>query len=148
MVTVRDLLRSKGEEGIWAVSPDTSTLDALRFMADRKIGALIVLDEGILAGILSERDLVYRIAENRSIDLETPIGEYMTSKVITVTSEHTINDCMNIMVNRRIRHLPVLDEDKLVGLVSIGDVVKGIISEQTDKIYNLENFITGTGYGR
>lgn len=147
MLTVRDLLRSKGEGGIWAVSPETSTIDALRFMSARNIGALMVIEDGILAGIISERDFVYRIAQTRSIDLETPIREYMTSKVITVTPSDTIEECMQIMVNRRIRHLPVLDAGELVGLVSIGDLVKGIISEQSDTIYNLENYITGTGYG-
>lgn len=148
MLTVRDLLRMKEEAGIWAVSPETSTIDAVRFLTDRKIGALMVLDGGILAGIISERDLVHRIAEHRAIDLDTPIREYMTTKVITVTPDDSIESCMEIMVNRRIRHLPVLDGEQLVGLVSIGDLVRGIIHEQSQKIDHLEHYITNTGYGR
>lgn len=146
MLTVRDLLRSKGDGGIWAVSPETSTIDALRFLAARNIGALLVLEDGILVGIISERDFVYRIAQSRAIDLETPIREYMTSRVITVTPNDSIEACMQVMVDRRIRHLPVLESGELVGLVSIGDLVKGIITEQSDTINNLENYITGGGY--
>lgn len=146
MLTVRDLLRMKGE-GIWAISPETSTLDTLRFMEDKNVGALLVLDDGLLVGIVSERDFVFRIATERKCDLQTPIKDYMTSKVITVTPETTIEECMQVMTNRRIRHLPVLRDGQLVGLISIGDVVKAIISEQSSTINNLEDYIMGTGYG-
>jgi CBS domain-containing protein len=148
MLTVRDLLKMKGD-GIWAVSPETSTLDALRYMAAKNIGALLVLDAGILCGIITERDFVYRIAQERAIDIHTPIGEYMTSKVITVTPDTTVDQCLEIMTDRRIRHLPVvLQNGDLIGMISIGDLVKAQVSEQGDTIDNLQKYITGTGYGQ
>jgi CBS domain-containing protein len=146
MLTVRDLLKSKGE-GVWAVSPETTTIDALRFLAEKKVGALLVIEDGILSGIISERDFVHRVAQEGALDMQTPIREYMTSKVITVTPEDSIEACMQIMTDRRIRHLPVLNNSDLVGIISIGDLVKGIISEQKILINDLENYITGTGYG-
>ncbi len=146
MLTVRDLLKSKGD-GIWAVSPETTTIDALRFLADKKVGALLVIEDGILSGIISERDFVHRVAQERTLDMDTPIREYMTSKVITVTPDDTIEECMKVMTDRRIRHLPVLNKGELVGIISIGDLVKGIISEQKILISDLEHYITGTGYG-
>ena len=147
MLTVRDLLKSKGE-GVWAVSPETTTIDALRFLAEKKVGALLVIEDGILSGIISERDFVHRVAQEGALDMQTPIREYMTSKVITVTPDDSIEACMQIMTDRRIRHLPVLNNSDLVGIISIGDLVKGIISEQKILISDLENYITGTGYGR
>ncbi len=147
MLSVRDLLKSKGE-GVWAVSPETTTIDALRFLADKKVGALLVIEDGILSGIISERDFVHRVAQEGALDMQTPIREYMTSKVITVTPNESIEDCMKIMTDRRIRHLPVMSDHDLVGIISIGDLVKGIISEQKILISDLENYITGTGYGR
>ena len=146
MLTVFDLLKTKGN-GIWAISPETTTLEALRFMAEKKVGALMVLDNGLIAGIISERDFVNRIALDRACVLDRPISEYMTEKVIMVTPRHTIQQCMEIMTDRRIRHLPVIAEGQLVGLISIGDVVKGIISEQSSLIQNLEDYIVGGGYG-
>lgn len=146
MLNVRDLLRIKGD-GVWAVSPETSTIDALRFMAAKNIGALVVMDGSILAGIISERDFVYRIASEGNVQLDTPISEYMTTRVFTVTPEQTIDDCMMLMTDRHIRHLPVMDNGALTGLISIGDVVKGIIGDQTSTIHNLEDYILGVGYG-
>ncbi len=147
MLTVRDLLKVKGE-GVWAISPETTMLDALRFMTEKNIGALLVLEDGLLAGIISERDFAHQIAEIRSAQLDAPIGDYMTTRVITVTPDQTIEECMQLMTDRRIRHLPVLSNDKLIGLISIGDVVKGIISEQSSMINNLQDYILGTGYGQ
>ncbi len=147
MLTVRDLLKVKGE-GVWAISPETSMLDALRFMTEKNVGALLVLEDGILVGIISERDFVHNIAERRSAQLDASIGDYMTTKVITVTPDQTIEDCMQLMTDKRIRHLPVLNNEQIVGLVSIGDVVKGIISEQSSMINNLQDYILGTGYGQ
>src|SRR5690242_4492589 len=103
MLTVRDLLKVKGE-GIWAISPETSMLDALRFMTEKNVGALLVLEDGLLAGIISERDFVHRIAEKQTAQLDASIGEYMTTKVITVTPDQTIEDCMKLMTDKRIRH--------------------------------------------
>jgi CBS domain-containing protein len=147
MLTVFDLLKVKGDR-IWAISPETTTLEALSFMAEKKVGALLVLEEGLLVGIISERDFVYRIAEDRAFILDRPISEYMTSTVFTVTPKQTIQDCMELMTEKRIRHLPVLSDDRLVGLISIGDVVKGIISEQSSLIRNLEDYIVGGGYSQ
>jgi CBS domain-containing protein len=146
MFTVSDILKAKGND-VWAVSPETTTLSALRFMAEKKVGALVVLDEGLIVGIISERDFVNRIAAARNCDLEQPVAEYMTERVITVTPKHTITQCMEIMTDRHIRHLPVLSEGQMVGLISIGDVVKTIISEQSSLIQNLEEYIVGRGYG-
>lgn len=149
MLTVRDLLKMKKNDGIWAVSPETSTLDAVRFMASRSIGALMVLEDGILSGIISERDLIYRIANQHELDLSTPIKEYMTTRVITVNPDQDIEECMQIMSDRRIRHLPVvIANGELVGLISIGDVVKGLIGHHEDTINHLQDYIIGGGYGR
>lgn len=147
MLTVRDLLKVKGE-GVWSISPETTTLEALQYMTEKNVGALVVLDGDALAGIISERDFVHRIAENRDARLEARIGDYMTEKVITVRPEQTIEECMKLMTDKRIRHLPVAVDDKLVGLISIGDVVKGIISEQSSMINNLQDYILGTEYGK
>ncbi len=147
MLTVRDLLKVKGE-GVWAISPETSTLDALRFMTEKNVGALVVLEDGILVGIISERDFVHRIAEKRAAHLEDSISDTMTEKVITVTPDQTIADCMLLMTDRHIRHLPVMSGDKLIGLISIGDVVKAIISEKDSLINNLQDYILGRGYGQ
>lgn len=147
MLTVRDLLRIKGD-GIWAVSPETTTLNALRFMADKNVGALLILEDGILRGIVSERDFVRRIAEERACQMDRPISDYMTTKVITVRLEDTIQDCMQVMTDRHIRHLPVVDGDRLVGLISNRDVVKALISEQSGMIRDMENYITGGRLGQ
>ena len=149
MLTVRDLLKMKKEDGIWAVSPETSTLDAVRFMASRSIGALMVLEDGILSGIISERDQIYRISEQHDLDLSTPIKDYMTTRVITVTPGASIEECMQIMTDRRIRHLPVvLENGALIGLISIGDVVRALIDDHERTINHLQDYITGGGYGR
>lgn len=147
MLTVRDLLKVKGE-GVWAISPETSTLDALRFMTEKNVGALVVLEDGILVGIISERDFVHRIAEKRAAQLDDSISDTMTEKVFTVTPDQTIADCMLLMTDRHIRHLPVMSGDKLIGLISIGDVVKAIISEKDSLINNLQDYILGRGYGQ
>jgi CBS domain-containing protein len=147
MLTVRDLLKVKSE-GIWAISPETSMIDALRFMTEKNVGALLVLEDGLLTGIISERDFVHRIAEKRSAPLDDSIGDYMTTKVITVTPDQTIEECMKLMTDKRIRHLPVMANDQILGIISIGDVVKGIISEQSSMINNLQDYILGTGYGQ
>ena len=148
MLTVRDLLKVKGG-AIWSISPDTSTLDALQFMTEKNIGALLVMEGESLAGIISERDFVHRIANDRACQLVvTPVREYMTTKLFTVTPPQSIEEVMQLMTAKRIRHLPVLENDKLIGLISIGDVVKGIISEQSSMIDNLQEYITGTGYGK
>ncbi len=147
MLTVRDLLKIKGDS-IWAVSPETSTLDALRFMAEKNIGAVLVVEEGLLRGIISERDFARRIAKSHNCAIDEPIEEYMTTDLITVRTDQTIQDCMQLMSTKHIRHLPVVDGSRLLGLISIRDVVDAIIGEQSSLINNLEDYIVGGGYGK
>ena len=143
MKTVRDLLRVKGNQ-VWSIEPDVSVYEALTLMAEKDIGALVVLDSASqLAGILSERDYARKIVLKGKTSRETAVREIMTEKVVYVRTDQTIEDCMALMTNKRIRHLPVLEEGRLLGVISIGDVVKDIISEQEFIIGQLENYITG-----
>ncbi len=143
MTTVKDLLRIKGN-AIFSVSPHTSLMDALKIMTEKNVGALLVMDDDQLAGIISERDFVHLIARDGGCQFESPVSDYMTSHVYTVAPEMTIEDCMQMMTQRRIRHLPVLASGKLAGLISIGDVVKNLISEQSSLIQDLEKYIQGS----
>lgn len=147
MLTVRDLLKIKGDS-VWAVSLETTTIEALRFMAEKNIGAVLVVDEGLLRGIVTERDFARRIAQSGNCAIDEPIEEYMITDLITVRSDQTIQDCMQFMSVKHIRHLPVVDNDRLVGLISIRDVVDAIIGEQSSLINNLEDYIVGGGYGK
>jgi CBS domain-containing protein len=137
MKTVGELLESKGYD-VWSVAPDDSVLDALRLMADKNVGAVLVLAAGNLAGILSERDFARKVARKGITAADTRVWEIMTERVICVRSDQSIEECMMLMTNRRIRHLPVLDKNQLIGLISIGDVVKDIISRQEAIISHLE----------
>ncbi len=142
MKTVNDLLRGKGH-ALWSIGPDATVYQALELMAQKDVGALVVLDRGALAGIVSERDYARKVILHGKSSRETPVREIMTSRVITVGPEQTLADCMALMTAHHIRHLPVLADGELAGLVSIGDVVKGIISEQEFMIEQLEKYISG-----
>src|SRR5262245_1505307 len=142
MKTVAQLLRIKGHE-VLSVSPDISVFDALRVMADRNVGALLVLEGGRLAGIFSYRDYDRKVILKGKASKEIPVREIMTSHVLYVRPEQTIDDCMALMTDKRVRHLPVLEGERLVGVISIGDVVKAIIAEQEFIIEQLQNYITG-----
>ena len=142
MRTVRDLLKTKGRN-IWSVGPADTVYDALVIMADKNVGALVVLEGGRLAGILSERDYARKVVLHGKTSRETFVREIMTENPICVNPGHTIEECMALMTDKRIRHLPVLEDDQLAGLISIGDVVKDIISEQEFMIEQLERYITG-----
>ncbi len=146
MKTVKDLLKGKGYD-IWAVAPDDSVYDALKLMADKNVGAVLVMDADHLVGILSERDYARRVLFKGKLPEETPVREIMTEKVLWVRPDQTVEECMALMTNKRVRHLPVFEGDQLIGVISIGDVVKAIISEQEFMIEQLEHYITG-GYFR
>lgn len=144
MIIVRQLLRTKGHD-IWSIAPDDSVYDALKLMADRDVGALLVLEEGNLVGILSERDYARKVILRGKSSMDTPVKEIMTQKVISVSPEQTIAECMTLMTDKHVRHLPVFEDDRLIGLVSIGDVVKAIMSQQEFIIEQLERYITNGG---
>jgi len=146
IITVRDLLKLKGD-AVWSVKPESSVLDALHELADKDVGALVVLDDEEIVGILSERDVVRKIAEEDEFILAKPVSNYMTPDVITIGPAQYIEDCMTLMTEQRIRHLPVVDDDVMIGMISIGDVVKAIITSQDSTIEQLKKFIDG-GYTR
>ena len=142
MINVRDILQEKGRE-IWRVSPQTTVFDALKLMADRNIGALLVLEGEKLAGIFSERDYARKVILKGKASKDTAVAEIMTAVVVTVGPSQTVEECMELMTANRIRHLPVVDGNDLAGVISIGDVVKAIISDREFTIKQLENYITG-----
>ena len=142
MNTIRQLLQTKGHD-LWSARPDTSVYDALQLMDEHSIGALLVLDGDDLVGIFSERDYARKVVLKGKTSRGTTIGEIMSRRVSCVRTDQTIEECMALMTDRRIRHLPVLEDEKLVGVISIGDVVKAVISEQEFVIEQLENYITG-----
>lgn len=142
--TIASILRDKPNV-IWSVAPQATVYDAIAMMAERGVGALLVVVEGTLVGILSERDYARKVILQGRSSKDTQVREIMTGEVITVTPQHTVDECMGIMTNRHIRHLPVLDQGKLVSVVSIGDLVKAIISAQAHTINHLHSYI-GSNY--
>lgn len=142
MTSVAELLRTKGHE-VLSISPETSVFEALRVMAEKNVGALLVVEGGRLAGIFSERDYARKVILKGKASKEVPVREIMTSHVLYVRPHQTIGDCMALMTDKHVRHLPVLDEERLIGVISIGDVVKSIIAEQEFIIEQLQNYITG-----
>jgi CBS domain-containing protein len=142
MLRVGQLLARKGNV-IWSIDADEPVLEAIQIMADRGIGALPVLRREQLVGLVSERDYARKVVLQRRSSADTPVWQIMSSPVITVTSDDTIRDCMTIMTEKRFRHLPVLDEGELSGMISIGDCVRTVIEEQEATIEQLEKFITG-----
>ncbi|NIM65406.1 MAG: CBS domain-containing protein [Candidatus Latescibacteria bacterium] len=143
MTTVKKLLDTKGRD-VWTVSPHATVLDALRLMAEKGVGALVVLDGENIIGIFSERDYARKVALKGKSSRSLSVREIMTDKVVYVRPDQTIEESMAIMTDKRVRHLPVCENDKLIGIVSIGDVVKAIISNQQFIIEQLENYITGS----
>jgi CBS domain-containing protein len=140
MINVNDILKEKGNQ-FYAVSPSANVIDALRLMAEKNIGAVLVMDNDRLVGIFSERDYARKVVLAGKSSLNTPVSEIMSAGVITVTKETSLHDCMQIMTEKHFRHLPVLEDDKVVGVVSIGDIVSRIIREQSNTIQQLENYI-------
>jgi CBS domain-containing protein len=137
------MLNVKGAT-VWTVVPTVSVQNALQLMAGKNIGSLVVLDKGKVAGVFSERDYARGAAAHPGSCLEALVKDMMSTHVLYVTPEDSIEQCMTLMTNRRLRHLPVMEGDKLVGLVSIGDVVSIIIRDQKDTISQLERYISGT----
>ncbi len=140
--SARQLLSDKGYE-MYSVTPDTSVYDAIKLMADVKVGALLVMEDGRLAGVISERDYTRKVILETRSSRETPVKDIMTAEVLTVTSEQPIEDCMKIMSEYHIRHLPVMEDGQPVGVLSVMDVVKNILSEKEFIIGQLENYISG-----
>ena len=140
--TIATILAAKGRQ-IWAISPDSCVFDAIALMAEKRIGAVLVMSGQALVGIVSERDYARKVILQGRSSKETKVRQIMTSSVITVEPVDSVEDCMRIMTQRRIRHLPVLESGGLVGLVSIGDLVKALISHQAFTIQELESFIAG-----
>jgi CBS domain-containing protein len=142
MRQVRHLLEDKGD-AVYSIAPEAPVLDAIRMMAERGVGALLVLRGDALAGIVTERDYARKVALAGRSSKDARVADIMTTQVLCVGPRQTTQECMALMTNHRLRHLPVLDEDKLIGLVSIGDLVKDIISEQQFIIEQLEHYIAG-----
>jgi CBS domain-containing protein len=140
--TVRSILRDKGHD-VWSVSPDDSVLQAIRLMAERGIGALLVMEGGTLVGMMSERDYARKVVLLGKSSKDTPVRVIMSNPVVFVGLNDTVDECMRIVTTRRIRHLPVVQGETVVGVVSIGDLVRRIISIQGETIQYLEGYIVG-----
>lgn len=142
MKTVRQLLQVKGNH-VCSVSPDATVYEALKVMADNNVGALLVLNQGVLVGIFSERDYARKVALRGKSSKDTRVEEIMTEKVDCISPSQSVHECMGLMTQKHIRHLPVMENNRLAGVISIGDVVKAVISEQEFTIEQLESYITG-----
>jgi CBS domain-containing protein len=140
--SVGAILAHKGS-AVWSIAPDAMIFDAIQLMADKNVGALPVVDNGQLVGMISERDYTRKVSLKGKSSKDTPVREIMTPEVVTVNAADTISECMRVMTDSHIRHLPVMEEGKMVGLVSLGDLVKWIISAQAATIDALEKYITG-----
>ena len=140
MKTLKQLLQTKGAD-VHAIGPDARVFDALKLMAEKDVGALVVVDNGKLAGIISERDYARKVILHGKSSHDIAVREIMTGKVVTVQPAQTVEDCMAVMTKRRIRHLPVTDGDRLIGVLSIGDLVKEVIADQAQTIKQLESYI-------
>lgn len=142
MKSVAQLLKEKGG-GIFAISPDASVLDCVKLLAEKSIGAVLVMEGDRLVGIISERDYARKVVLQGRSSKDTPVRDIMTANVISVTPRQTNEECMALMTDKHIRHLPVVDGSKLVGVISIGDLVRDIIDEQQKAIQELERYIHG-----
>lgn len=141
MATVKQLLQGKGHD-IWSIGPEASVYEAIELMADKEVGALVVLEGDSLVGVLSERDYARKVVLQGRSSKGTKIKEIMTSRVVYARPKQTVEECMALMTDKRIRHLPVMDGDELLGVISIGDLVKAIIEEQQHVIEQLEQYIS------
>ncbi|MBN1187615.1 MAG: CBS domain-containing protein [Bacteroidales bacterium] len=146
MITVNELLNRKGHD-FWYVSPNDTVLDALQVLAEKDIGAAMVIDNGKLVGMFSERDYARKLVLHKLTSKESKVRDIMSKDLVVVNPDTRIYDCMALMTKRRVRHLPVMQDNKVAGLISIGDVVNEVINDQKITINDLEKYILGTGYG-
>ena len=142
MQTVNQLLQAKGSQ-VFSVAPQDSVLHAIEIMATRHVGALLVMEKDSLIGIISERDYARKVILKNRSSHDTPVGDIMTSPAVSVTPKDTVHRCMELMTEGRFRHLPVMEGGRVVGMLSIGDLVKAVIQEQTEHIEQLERYIAG-----
>jgi CBS domain-containing protein len=140
--TISEILSSKGTAA-WSISPDATVFEAVQMMADKNVGALLVTENDKLVGIISERDYTRKVALKGKHSKTTAVREVLSSQVVHVTPAHTVQECLRLMTDHHFRHLPVLDGDRIAGIVSIGDLVNWIISAQTTTISQLQTYITG-----
>ena len=140
MRTVRQLLDTKSSE-IHSISPDAPVIDAIRLMAERRIGALLVMEGQCLAGMLSERDYARKIVLQGRSSKDTPVRDIMTAEVVSISPRHNTDQCMQLMTDSRIRHLPVVEDGQVIGLISIGDLVKAVIEAQQQELDHLQRYI-------
>lgn len=141
-IPISEILSHKGGH-VWSIPPETIVFDAIKMMAEKNVGALLVTKEGRLAGILSERDYTRNVILKGRSSKDTTVREIISGRVVSVSPDHTVEECMRLMTENRIRHLPVLEEGKILGVISIGDLVNSIISSQNSAIQQLETYITG-----
>ncbi len=142
MKIIKDILEAKGHE-VYTISPDATVYEALNLMAEKNVGALVILEGETLAGLISERDYARKVILKGKFSKDTPVHEIMSREPVTVTMDDDLEQCMELMTDKRVRHLPVMEEDRLIGIISIGDVVKGIIDHKEFIIQQLEKYIKG-----
>ena len=141
-IQISEILAQKGG-AVWSVSPEVTVLEAIRMMAEKNVGALLVTKGNDLVGVLSERDYTRKVVLKGRSSKDTPVRDIISGKVVSVSPDHTVEECMRLMTEHRIRHLPVVEGAKILGVISIGDLVNSIISHQTSAIQQLEAYITG-----
>ena len=141
-IPIREILTHKGSN-VWSVTPESTVLEAIQMMADKNVGALLVTKEGRLLGVLSERDYTRKIILKGRSSKDTPVRDILSGHVVSASPDHTVDECLRLMTEHRIRHLPVMDGSKILGVISIGDLVNCIISAQSSTIQQLETYITG-----
>ena len=142
MKIIRDILEAKGHE-VYTISPDATVYEALSLMAEKNVGALVILEGETLEGLISERDYARKVILKGKFSKDTPVHEIMSREPVTVTMDDDLEHCMELMTDKRVRHLPVVEEGRLIGIISIGDVVKGIIDHKEFIIQQLEKYIKG-----